>query len=122
MQNFDCSKNSYSISSEENLYQKSIQLEDGRVRILAEKNHKKIYYYIDSNHQDHKTPIEYMQKDISNNLVIIDPYLHFNLPFNFIKPSLLVDDLLALNQFMTEYLLTNLKSSKSYKEKARDIS
>ena len=110
MQNFDRSK----ISSNE-----SIQLEDGRIRILSEKTHKQIFYYIDSTSQHHKTPIVYMQKDTSHKLVDIDPYLHFDLHFNYIKTSLLADDNVVLYQFMNEYLLKNLKSSKSYKEKER---
>ena len=60
----------------------------------------------------------YMKKD-ADKLITLDPYLYFDLHYNYIRDALLVDDLTTLNEYMKEYLIQNLQSSKSLPEKNR---
>ena len=99
----------------------SIKLESERLRILAnQKGNKKILIFFDNEIRDHKMLLSYFKSNDCDKVTAIDPYLHFDLHYTNARAKLSASDLSVLHDFIDDFLLTNIKSSKSPEEKESD--
>ena len=94
-----------------------IQLEYERIRVLSNNNTQKVLIFIDGGKPDHSMFISYKQKNFHQTLISVDPYLHFDLRYYTLRNFLSENDLDALQKYIDEYLLSNLKSTKLPEEK-----
>ena len=118
MLNFDRYNNACQYEDLINESIESIQLESERIRILANRR-PRVLIYIDKEISDKRMLMSYYQRKSDNELLAIDPYLHYDLYFNNIERTINADDLKILKSYLNDYILKNFskKSSKSPEEK-----
>ena len=119
--NFDRYNNAIEQTGLQNESLKPIKLETERLRILrSQMGNRKLLIFFDNGIKDHQRLLSYYQMSDCQELAAMDPYLFFDLPYNKLKTILTSNDLAILHNFIDDYLITNLKSSKSPEEKECD--